>query len=149
MKFITFRNTIEKINIVSKKSLLVTASIIIIGLMSFESANAQTEVSKIKSLSEADFTASTKSGLVLVDFYADWCRPCKMMKPILEEFAGDYQSQITVASINTDNNKNLSTKYNISGIPCLILFKDGKEVKRIVGYREKAQLISDLSEYIK
>lgn len=132
-----------------KKSLLISAAIIVIALFSFKSVSAQTADSKIKVLTESNFKSSTKSGVYLVDFYADWCRPCKMMKPILEEFAGEYANKITVAGVNTDNNKTLSTQYNISGIPCLVVLKDGKEVKRIVGYREKAQLISDLEEYIK
>lgn len=132
-----------------KKFLLISATLIVIGLLTAVNANAQTSESKIKTLTESDFTAGTKSGVVLVDFYADWCRPCKMMKPVLEEVAGEYQNKITVASVNTDNNKNLSAKFNISGIPCMIVMKDGKEVKRIIGYREKSQLLAELAEYIK
>ncbi len=132
-----------------KKFLLISAALIVVGLLTSVNLNAQTSESKIKTLTESDFTAGTKSGVVLVDFYADWCRPCKMMKPVLEEVAGEYQSKITVASVNTDNNKNLSAKFNISGIPCMIVMKDGKEVKRIIGYREKSQLLAELAEYIK
>lgn len=132
-----------------KRFLLISTVLIVVGLLTSVNLNAQTSESKIKTLTESDFTAGTKSGVVLVDFYADWCRPCKMMKPVLEEVAGEYQSKITVASVNTDNNKNLSAKFNISGIPCMIVMKDGKEVKRIIGYREKSQLLAELAEYIK
>jgi thioredoxin 1 len=104
--------------------------------------------SNIKTLTEANFKTEIKSGIHLVDFYADWCRPCKMMKPVLEEFAGEYKSKVTVSAVNTDFNKTLSTQYNISGIPSLIVFKDGKEVKRIVGYHDKAQLLEKMAEYI-
>jgi thioredoxin 1 len=131
-----------------KKSVLITVAVIFIALFSFEKASAQTTQSNIKVLNESNFKESTKSGIYVVDFYADWCRPCKMMKPVLEEVAGEYSSKITIASVNTDQNKTLSSQYNISGIPCLVILKDGKEVKRIVGYRDKTQLVTELADYI-
>jgi thioredoxin 1 len=131
-----------------KKSVLITVAIMFIAILSFEKASAQTTESNIKVLNESNFKASTKTGIYVVDFYADWCRPCKMMKPVLEEVAGEYSSKFTIASVNTDQNKTLSSQYNISGIPCLVILKDGKEVKRIVGYRDKTQLLSELADYI-
>jgi len=131
-----------------KKVIILSILIATIGLLSISNAFSQTATSNIKSLSESNFNSSIKSGLILVDFYADWCKPCKMMKPILEEVAGEYKSKITIASVNTDNNQTLSQKYNISGIPCMILFKDGKEVTRIVGYHDKAQLLAKLTDYL-
>lgn len=131
-----------------KKVIFLSVLIATIGLLSIGNAVSQTATSNIKVLTESNFSANIKSGLILVDFYADWCRPCKMMKPILEEVAGEYKTKITIASLNTDNNPALSQKYNISGIPCMILFKDGKEVKRIVGYHDKAQLLEKLTDYL-
>lgn len=132
-----------------KKTILTLITIAIIGFFMNDLVAQNAATSNIKTLSESNFKSGTKSGLVLVDFYADWCRPCKMMKPVLEEVAGEYKSQITIASINTDFNKTLSAQYNISGIPCMILFKDGKEVKRIIGYQDKTQLLTQLTDYIK
>ncbi len=132
-----------------KNLVLVFASILFFGVFSSNSINAQEKTSEVKVINESNFNAMTKSGLVLVDFYADWCRPCKMMKPVLDEVATEYKSQITIAQINTDFNKNISAKYNITGIPCMILFENGKEVKRIVGYHDKVQFLSKLSSHIK
>ncbi len=100
-------------------------------------------------INESNFASFTSKGLVLVDFFAPWCGPCKLQKPVLVEVAKEYASQIKIATINTDNNKNISGKFNITGIPCMILFQNGKEVKRIVGYHEKAELLNELSGFIK
>lgn len=132
-----------------KKMILAFIMVAVTGVFTANTLLAQEAAkSNIKTLTEADFKSEIKSGIHLVDFYADWCRPCKMMKPVLEEFAGEYKSKVTVSAVNTDFNKSLSTQYNISGIPCLIVFKDGKEVKRIVGYHDKSQLVAKMAEYI-
>ena len=68
----------------------------------------------------------------LLDFYADWCGPCQMMKPTVEEFAKSHP-EITVKSINIDEEEDLASEYGVSGIPCFVLLKDGKEVAREVG----------------
>ena len=83
-----------------------------------------------KSNFEKEVISSGKK--VLADFNADWCGPCKMLKPIIEEFANN-NTDIKVVSINIDNEDELSEKYNVSSIPCLILFDKGKEIKRNVG----------------
>ncbi|PLX06100.1 MAG: thioredoxin [Marinilabiliales bacterium] len=117
--------------------------------MTIPSLSAQTSESKVVNLSEASFDKDIKSGLYLVDFYADWCRPCKMMQPILEEVAGEYSSDIVIAKVNTDHNKTLSQRFGITGIPCMIVFEDGKEVSRIIGYHEKTALVEKLKPYFK
>lgn len=78
-------------------------------------------------------------GMVLVDFNADWCGPCQMMKPILEEFA-EKNTDVKLVGINVDDNSDLAEKYGISGIPCLVLFKDGEEVNRVVGVQSVKKL---------
>ena len=83
------------------------------------------------------------SGTALVDFYADWCGPCKMIAPIIEEIANE-QSNITVGKINVDNTPELAIKYGVSSIPTIIIFKNGKEDKRIIGFREKEALLEAL-----
>lgn len=81
--------------------------------------------------------------LVLVDFYADWCGPCKMMAPVVEELAGELQGKAKVGKINVDENQDLAMKYNVMSIPTLIIFKDGKEFKRFVGVRDKNELLNE------
>lgn len=78
-------------------------------------------------------------GLVLADFYADWCGPCQMLAPVLEKIAEEYP-QITVAKINTDKEQELALSFGIESIPALLLFKDGKLVDKAVGYRSEEQI---------
>ncbi len=132
-----------------KKLIVLISALFLISIFTMPQLMAQESVSKVVKLDESSFDKEIKTGLILVDFYADWCRPCKMMKPVLEEVAGEYASRLTIASVNTDHNKTLSQKFGISGIPCMILFKDGKEVKRIIGYKAKDALVTELGTYIK
>lgn len=80
---------------------------------------------------------------VLVDFYADWCGPCKMMAPVVEELANELQDKAKVGKINVDENQNLAMEYNVMSIPTLIIFKEGKEFKRFVGVRDKNELLNE------
>lgn len=77
---------------------------------------------------------------VLMDFYADWCGPCKMISPIIEQLAAEYNGKAEVAKLNVDQNNALAARYGVMSIPTLLFFKDGKEVNRIVGARPKAEL---------
>ena len=83
------------------------------------------------------------NGVALVDFYADWCGPCKMVAPIVNEIANE-RSDITVGKVNVDENNSLAIKYGVVSIPALIVFKDGKEQTRIVGYRPKEDILAIL-----
>jgi len=77
---------------------------------------------------------------VLVDFWASWCMPCRMLAPIIEKLAEENQGKLKVCKLNTDENQNISAKYGIQGIPTLIVFKEGKEVGRTVGVMSKEKL---------
>jgi thioredoxin 1 len=81
---------------------------------------------------------------VLVDFWAPWCRPCLMAAPVLEELAEEYAGKITIAKLDVDQNAKTAVSYNIMAIPNLIIFKDGKPVSQIVGYKPKDELKRDL-----
>jgi len=79
-------------------------------------------------------------GLTLVDFWAEWCGPCKMIAPILDEVAGEYEGKLTIAKLNIDDNPATAPKYGIRGIPTLLLFKNGEVVATKVGALSKGQL---------
>ena len=87
---------------------------------------------------------------VLVDFWAPWCMPCRMMAPILEELAKDFEGKLIVAKVDTEDleNRELAYKYQIQSIPNLKLFKDGKVVKEFVGFRPKSLFTQELQTYV-
>ena len=91
-----------------------------------------------------NFEKEVLNGKVLVDFNATWCGPCRMLKPILEDLASTVNTKIV--SIDVDNEDELAAKYNISSIPCLILFEDGKEVKRHIGLLSKDEVIEMIGD---
>lgn len=82
---------------------------------------------------------------VLVDFYASWCGPCRMLRPILDEIA-DSRTDFKIVSINVDEQEELAEKYGVSSIPCLVVFKDGKEINRSVGLRPKESIEQMMGE---
>ncbi|MCL4398005.1 thioredoxin [Patescibacteria group bacterium] len=97
-------------------------------------------------LTDTNFDEELKKATlpVLVDFYADWCGPCKMMAPIIDDVAKEYDGKIIIGKVNVDNNPNVSMKYGIMSIPTIILFKSGQPVKQLVGYQPKETLLKAL-----
>ncbi len=83
---------------------------------------------------------------VLVDFWAEWCGPCRMVAPVVEELAKEYDGKITFAKVDVDQNPQIAGKYGIMSIPTLIIFKDGKPLSNIVGFRPKAELKRNLDD---
>ena len=98
---------------------------------------------------DQNFTDIVGSGTpTLVDFWAEWCGPCKMMNGPLEELAGENSGKLTVAKLNVDENQSTAMNFEVMSIPTMIVFQDGVEKKRLVGARSKAQLESELAEFV-
>jgi thioredoxin 1 len=95
---------------------------------------------------DADVLKSDK--VVVVDFWATWCGPCKMVAPVLDEIAGENKDKLTVAKLDIDANPSTARDYQVMSIPTMIVFQDGKPVKQIVGAKPKAALLSDLADYL-
>lgn len=88
-------------------------------------------------LSKNDFEEKTKTGVAMVDFWAEWCGPCKMAGPVIEGLADEYQGKVTIAKVDVDAESDLAGKFGVMSIPTVILFKDGQEIGRQVGFAGK------------
>lgn len=108
-----------------------------------------TETKTVKVTDESfadDVLMSTKP--VIVDFWAAWCGPCRMVAPILEEIAAAHSDKVTIAKIDVDANPQVSMDYKILSIPTLLVFQNGKPVKQIIGAKPKAALLAEFAEYL-
>ncbi len=85
---------------------------------------------------------------VLVDFWAEWCGPCKMVAPILDEIAEEHDGKIRIAKLNVDDNPEIARRYSVMSIPTLIVFRDGQEAARIIGAKGKGQLVQELNAFL-
>ena len=104
-----------------------------------------------KKVSDADFDKviqSEENKLIVVDFWADWCGPCKMLAPTLEKLSDKFAQTVDIYKLNTDENPQSAQSYEISSIPCCILFKGGKEVHRIIGHKSSDAFEEELKLYI-
>ncbi|MCF8364219.1 MAG: thioredoxin [Bacteroidales bacterium] len=99
---------------------------------------------KITEINFTNFETTIARNVVLVDFWADWCHPCKMQHKVLEELAEDNTSEFKIATLNVDDNKVISSKLGVRNIPTLILFKDGIEIRRIIGLQSKEIILSQI-----
>jgi thioredoxin 1 len=97
----------------------------------------------IKNLTDETFTKEIENNVVLVDFHAVWCGPCRMIAPVLEELAEHYKEKIKVVKVDIDTEQKTAATYEVTSVPTLILFKDGKEVNRLIGLRD-SQSIKDI-----
>ncbi len=103
-----------------------------------------------KAVTNATFETEVirSDGPVLVDFWAEWCGPCKMIAPVLEEIASEHEGKLTIAKLNVDENPDVARRYGVLSIPTLVLFVGGVEKQRVVGFSSKRDLLTQLSEFV-
>ena len=99
----------------------------------------------ILTLTDKNFQQQTKNKVVLVDFWAEWCPPCKMMAPVLNEVADELNGNSHVGKLNIEQYQSMAQQFNVRSVPTLILFKNGKEVKRFVGIKQKDFLLKEIN----
>jgi thioredoxin 1 len=95
-----------------------------------------------------DETVGSATEPLIVDFWAEWCGPCKMIAPILDEIAVEHEGKLQVAKLNVDEAPDIARRFEVMSIPTLLVFRDGQVAKRLVGAKGKGQLLEDLAEFI-
>jgi thioredoxin 1 len=103
---------------------------------------------KLKTLTDSNFDTEIKNGVTLVDFWAEWCGPCRRIAPIVEELAGTYDGRATVAKMNVDENPSVPGRFMIRGIPTLLLFKDGQLADTLVGLAPKEDIARMIEKHL-
>ncbi len=100
-------------------------------------------------LTDDNFQNETSDGLVLVDFWAPWCGPCRMVSPVIEDLAGDYDGKLKVGKVNVDDNQQVAMQFRVMSIPTVILFKDGQPVETMIGAQPKSAYQARLQPYLR
>ncbi|MGE8206379.1 thioredoxin [Heyndrickxia sp. NPDC080065] len=97
---------------------------------------------------DQNFTSETSEGLVLIDFWATWCGPCKMIAPVLEELDSEMGDKVKIVKVDVDENQETASKYGVMSIPTLILMKDGQEIDKVIGYQPKEALVELVNKHL-
>lgn len=126
-------------------SLVILISLVAYNTNAYAQKTDKKAESKVLTITDNDFDKTIKKGITLVDFWAVWCGPCRRQGPIVEEIANEVGKKFKIGKLDVDNNKTSSNTYNVRNIPTLIIFKDGKEVKRLVGLQDKQTLLNELN----
>lgn len=105
---------------------------------------------QVLELTDANFASEVKNahGVALVDFWAPWCGPCRMMSPVIDQLAADYAGKVKVGKVNVDENRAVAAEFGIMSIPTIIIFKDGVKVDKVVGYQPKEILAQKLEQIL-
>jgi thioredoxin 1 len=104
---------------------------------------------KVQTITDANFDSTISGGKpVLIDFWAEWCGPCKRLAPTVDELAADYDGKVVVGKLNVDDNPNTTFKFSVRGIPTLLLFKGGQVVEQVVGIADKASLKKVIDKHV-
>ena len=99
-------------------------------------------------INEKNFAEKTKNGIVVVDFFANWCGPCRMMAPILESIQKEIGDKISIYKVDVDESEELSRKFGVMSIPTLVIFKNGEEQNKLIGLRPKDSLMTEFNSYL-
>ena len=104
---------------------------------------------KILTLTDADFDAQVKAQpLIVVDFWAEWCGPCRMVAPVLEELANEYSDRLAVGKVNVDENRQTAARFGVRSIPTLMFFRDGSRVDQVIGAHPKATIKAKIDQLL-
>lgn len=131
-----------------KKS-VITAIILVSAFLTTSCNKSSTADKNIILLTQDNFDKTISEGIVLVDFWATWCRPCQIQGPIVAELADQYKGKLTVGKCDIDENRDIANTYNIQSIPTLIIFKNGAAVETVVGLQSKESLGELIDKYVK
>ncbi len=129
----------------NKKSLIV---FLLISVFFSISSCKKGSSGNITTITTVNFSDETAKGIVLIDFWATWCLPCKAMAPVIDEIAAQTIGKVKVGKVDIDQNGQLANKFGVNSIPTMIIFKDGQPVETFVGLQSKAALVNALSKYI-
>ncbi len=119
-----------------------------IKLRKYKNAEPEADSDNVKVLNDKNFNSQIKSGITMVDFWAAWCVPCKMMIPTVNQLADEFEGKAKIAKLNIDESKQIAAKYQIRSIPTSIIFENGKEVKRISGVKPFAHFEKEINNIL-
>jgi thioredoxin 1 len=136
----------------SPSAIIVLAIILIFGFLFVRSYRKLNKLSNltdhqnIKVLTNQNFHNQIKTGITLVDFWAEWCMPCKMMAPVLNDVAEELNGRASVGKLNVEQHNDIASQFGVSSIPTMIMFKNGREINRFVGVKSKDFLVKEINK---